>query len=57
MNEIDEIRAELVRLGHPCTPDEPVIEKVRNLCAVIQSQKEILERHGLWGSTKKEGVT
>jgi len=35
--------AELERLGHPLAPNEPLAEKIRNLCAIIQSQRELMD--------------
>jgi len=35
--------AECKRLGHPLAPDEPLAEKIRNLCAIIQSQRNLLD--------------
>lgn len=41
--DCEALREELARLGHPCAPGEPLVEKIRNLCAIIQSQRELLD--------------
>lgn len=34
--------AECERLGHSLAPGESLAQKIRNLCAIIQSQRELM---------------
>lgn len=62
-----EIEQLLIECGHPSAPGEPLIEKFRNLCAIIDSyaelhrddmariqryEKELQRVHALWDGDK-----
>jgi len=38
-----QLRAELIVLGHPCAPGEPLIEKLRNMAAEIKGLRQIVQ--------------
>ena len=41
--QFSELKALFAELGHPIAPGETIDDKIRNLCAIIKAQRELLE--------------